>query len=130
MTKVRLWARHAHAVVSIRRRHARPGAAQGNPEFSGNNYLKGKKVSIVVINPFFINSYGNACGDWLASPGCNPVYSNKNWIVMGAEHSISEGSYITTLKINLPAPGSDIHRDDIFGGPGSCGWKPPSGCKI
>lgn len=104
---------------------------QGDPDISGNAKIFGSKVGIVVINPFTISEFtSGGCGDWLARPGCNPVYSNKSWLVMGVHHSIKEGSYVTTLKVSLPAPGVDLGKDDIFGGQGSGGWKPPTGCRI
>lgn len=121
-------AQHDHAQMIVEAISAEL-RIQGDPELSGNTFLMGKKISIVAINPFFIASNGNGCGDWLASPGCQPVYSNKSWIVMGVNHAISEGSYVTTLKVTLPMPGTDIDKDDVFGGPGSAGWKPPTGCR-
>lgn len=97
---------------------------QGDPEIAGIQKMYGRTVSLVIINPFHLN--GRNCGDWLARPGCHPVYSNKSWEVIGIDHSIKEGSYVTTLKIVLAAPGSDIGPNEPFGGQG--GWLPPTPC--
>jgi len=67
--------------------------------------------SIVAINPFHIRgSVGKfqpneTCGDWLARPGCNDVLTSRKWMVRGVNHSIKEGSYVTTLKLFLETPG-------------------------
>jgi len=82
--------------------------------------------SIVVINPFHLvkspfaqNQNDNACGDWLAEPGCNPVLTNRAWRIMGVNHIIKEGSYVTTVKLFLEAPGTDIPDDrPTFGAEG------------
>lgn len=87
------------------------------------------RASIISINPFHITGDINSgCGDWLAKPGCNEVISNKNWFVLGIEHSIKEGSYITTIKLSLSAPSIDAANDDPLGGPGSGGYKPKNTC--
>jgi hypothetical protein len=99
---------------------------QGDPNLAGIEKTFGTTVSIIVINPFHLS--GDGCGDWLAQPGCNPVYSNKAWWIKGIDHSIKEGSYVTTLKLVLAAPGSDIGPDEVFGGQGSGGWQPPTPC--
>jgi hypothetical protein len=82
----------------------------------------GQSVSIVAINPFHIAGGGNGgCGDWLAKPMCNQILSNKSWKVHAVNHSIKEGSYTTTLKLFLEAPGIQIGHDDPLGGVGSMG---------
>lgn len=94
---------------------------QGDPSIAGPLKVYGRTVSIVVISPFHIEQSGY-CGDWLAKPGCHPVYSNKAWWVKGVDHMIKEGSYVTTLKVALMAPGSDIDEGSTFGGLNSGGW--------
>lgn len=94
---------------------------QGDPSLASTVEWIGKSVSIIVISPFHIEQSG-ACGDWLAKPGCHPVYSNKAWILKGVDHMIKEGSYVTTLRVMLNAPGSDVDEGSSFGGPGSGGW--------
>lgn len=79
----------------------------GNPgrQFCGTNETIGKTCSIIVINPFHLFSGGDKdCPEWLAQPGCNEHLSKKTWEILGFNHSITEGSYTTTLKLVLPNP--------------------------
>lgn len=76
-----------------------------------------KTAALVVINPFFIRG-GSQC-DWVAKPPCNELLSNKNWLIMGMNHQIREGSYVTTLKLRLDAPNADIEPDMPLGGSGT-----------
>jgi hypothetical protein len=101
---------------------------QGDPrkEFNHPALLVGKKISLVVINPYTI--LGNGCGDWLATPACNDVLSNKSWQILGCDHSIKEGSYVTTFKLRLDAPGINVNPNEPFGGPGGCGYIPLNSC--
>lgn len=70
----------------------------GDPFFVHPILWQGAKtLSIVVINPFYI--YGGSYCEWLAGPMCNPIYSDKNYMIMGVNHQIKEGSYTTTLKV-------------------------------
>lgn len=104
---------------------------QGDPSpYYVNPILaKYKTVSIVVINPFHIEGTGNGgCGDWLASPACNEILSNKNWIISGVSHSIREGSYVTTLQVKLAGPGISVIEGEALGGPGSGGYVPTNTC--
>lgn len=91
---------------------------QGNPDWVVMASLVGRPCSIVVINPFHLKPDGNQCGDWLAQPVCNDVLSNKNWLLMGVHHSIREGSFVTTMKLRLPAPSMDFAEGTGFGGEG------------
>lgn len=100
---------------------------RGDPYLAGVLTTFGKTIALTVINPFHIRG-GSTCGDWLAKPGCNPVYSSKAWLIVGVEHSIKEGSYVTNIKLALTVPGSDIDPNDTFGGDGSGGWDPPTKC--
>lgn len=94
----------------------------GDPSLVFPIDLVGKTLSLIVINPFHIkNSSYNSCGDWLAEPTCNSVFSNKNWQILGVNHQISSGSYVTILKIKLAAPGVELQPEDIVGGKGSGG---------
>lgn len=63
-----------------------------------------KQLSLIVINPYHLRSSYNGCPEWLAEPVCNPVFSNRGWTIMGVNHQIREGSYVTTLKLQLPVP--------------------------
>lgn len=89
----------------------------------------GDTLSIVAINPFHVAGNGNGgCGDWLAQPGCNQVLSNKSWMVMGCDHSIRDGFYETTIKVNLVAPDVDVDSNEPMGGSGSQGYVPRGTC--
>ncbi|MGL1636394.1 hypothetical protein ACSTJT_23245, partial [Vibrio parahaemolyticus] len=73
--------------------------------------------SIVVINPFHIQDVGGEdCGEWLQAETCNAVLSNRQWLVLGTSHEIKEGSYTTTIKVRLDAPGTDISIGEPLGG--------------
>jgi hypothetical protein len=87
----------------------------------------GRVASIVVINPFHITG-GSDCGDWLAKPGCNQIFSNKSWQCFGINHSISAGTYTTTLKLRLNQPGVDVSVNEPLGGVGSNGPTVEGGC--
>lgn len=88
---------------------------QGNPDFVHPLTLTSSFVSIIYINPFYIS--GENC-DWLIEPEANPVWSNKNWLIMGVDHQIRDASYTTTLKLRLFAPNSDLPSDQGLGGDG------------
>lgn len=98
---------------------------QGDPrtDFIHPTLYRGKYVALAVLNPFYISGNANTnsetssdCGDWTARPLCNDVLSNKRWIISGVNHSIREGSYITTLDIWLPAPGVNLPDGSLLGG--------------
>ncbi len=93
---------------------------QGDPKFVSPAQLIGRKIGIVAINPFHLFG-GDACGDWLALPGCNTIFSNNSWQVMGVNHMIKEGSYVTTFKVRLDVPGSTVSPDAPLGGFGASG---------
>jgi hypothetical protein len=95
---------------------------QGDPRFYSTIFLKGKMMSIIVINPFFIRGSGESCGDWTAKPPCNHFLSNRNWIIQGVDHQIKEGSFTTSFKVRLVVPGNVFDASvKQLGGVGSCG---------
>ena len=47
------------------------------------------------------------------------ILSNKNWMIMGVNHQIKEGSYTTTLKLFLAVPGQQDEPGTTLGG--NCG---------
>jgi hypothetical protein len=100
----------------------------GDPRGNFTRPCPGLPVSVVVINPFHLR--GKRCGDWLAYPGCNEIFSNANWLVEGVNHTISPGTYTTTLKLTL-AENTDfsISSMEPIGGVDSGGvpWK--GGCE-
>jgi hypothetical protein len=83
---------------------------QGDPRLDDPFAIKIRTVSIIVINPFhLVMNQGNSdCPDWLVRPPCNEILSNKNWFCSGVSHEIKEGSFTTTLKLFLPAPGDNL----------------------
>lgn len=93
----------------------------GDPSLVYPITLIAKTLSLIVINPFHLKNTGKDCPDWLAKPLCNPVFSNKRWMIMGVNHQIKEGSYVTILKLKLDAPNADLNPRDPIGGPGSGG---------
>jgi len=101
----------------------------GDPSENFCNFAAGRTISLVAINPFRIKGQtNNGCGDWLAEPGCNPILSNKNWLVNGINHSIKEGSYTTTLKLQLNEPGTNLRKNNPLGGSGSNGAEVKNTC--
>jgi hypothetical protein len=84
-------------------------------------------ISIVLINPYYISpDGGNMCGDWLAKPVCNPVFSNKAWRITGVGHTIEAGKYSTRISVDISTPGTD-HKTPKDGGKFGAwngGWKP------
>lgn len=81
---------------------------QGEPRLDDPFTIRIRTVSIIVINPFHLaqGTGKDSCPDWLVRPPCNPILSNKNWFMNGVSHEIKEGSYTTTIKLFLPAPGT------------------------
>lgn len=73
--------------------------------------LIGAFVSIVYINPFYLQQKTSGCPTWLASSNCNPVLSNKQWMINGISHQISNGTFTTTLRLFLGSPGSTLNYD-------------------
>ena len=94
----------------------------GNPRFVNPVFLTGKWISIVVLEPRYISAdtvTGGSC-EWVSTTNCNPVLSNKKWMITGVDHQITSGSYVTTLKVFLPAPNNEVKDDEPLGGDG-CG---------
>jgi hypothetical protein len=85
-----------------------------------------RPASVVVINPFTLR--GRGCGDWLAYPVCNEIFTNRSYHVVGINHSISSGSYTTTLKLQLAAGDIQLSSFDPLGGQGSGGPVLGNGC--
>ena len=101
----------------------------GDPTFNNPVFLTGKWVSIVVIDPYYIagmDAGGAASCEWLSKPNCNSVLSNKRWMILGADHQIQSGSYVTTLNVQLLTPNINIPADSDLGGDG-CGTEGADG---
>jgi hypothetical protein len=102
----------------------------GDPTFCPPFYaMHVHVVSIVLINPYYIAAAaGGTCGDWLAKPVCNPIFSNRSWRILGVSHTIEAGKYSTRLNVELQVPGVD-HKTPKDGGKLGAwngGWKPPT----
>ena len=93
---------------------------QGNPYLDNPLMLINSLCSIIVINPFNLHpkTTGN-CPDWLADPPMNVFLTNKNWTLTGVSHEIKEGSFTTTLKVTLFAPGVEGDKNAKVGGSGA-----------
>ncbi len=96
-------------------------------------------LSLIVIQPFYVwDSNDSNVAHWqigangttptnsIATSSVNQILSNRNWFVKGVTHSIREGSFNTTLKIYLVAPGYDLLCSGTTGGVGD-GQTPASG---
>lgn len=84
-------------------------------KYIDNTLFNSGTLSIVVINTFHIRGDMNSgCGDWswLADSGCNFLLSDREYFINGVNHSIREGSYTTTLKVQSvnPRKGADVVR--------------------
>ena len=72
-----------------------------DPEFY--QIIQGKTCGIVVISPFYIqNTKAGSCGDFLKKADCHPFFSNSTWLILGINHAVKEGSFVTTLSVMLP----------------------------
>ncbi len=85
---------------------------QGNPNLSMPIFLLGRFVRLVIIQPYKI---GKGCAWTNGIKGCNEILSNENWMIEGVFHSIQPGSFTTTLKLRLLAPGADIAANTPIG---------------
>lgn len=86
----------------------------GDPYFADPIELIGSTVSIVVINPFHLN---DQC-EWITTSNCSTILSNKRYMVLGVNHQIQAGSFVTTLNVKLPLPNKDIPYNESLGGAG------------
>jgi hypothetical protein len=87
----------------------------------------GRCVGIIFINPSFLMDGADEadCPIFSIQKGtsvCNSFLTNKGWFIKGVEHQIKEGSYITTLKLALPAPGAELKFANLGIPTHSGGW--------
>lgn len=117
----------AHQAANAARELLSPIQAElkivGDPFFVFPMQFVIQQVSLIVLNPYHLRATSNSCVDWLAEPTCNPVFSNKGWDIMGVNHQIREGSYVTILKLQLPVPNVQLPPESPLGGD-------PSGYKV
>jgi len=91
---------------------------QGNPKFAynyGQGGIVGKTMAIIVINPAVIRG----C-TWIAQEPVNEILSNRTWQIMGVDHQITDGKYVTTFKVALLSPNAELNASTPLGGQG---WK-------
>lgn len=100
----------------------------GNPSDRFCNFAGYRNMSIVVINPFHIRNM-RGCGDWLAYPGCNELFTNRLWMAKSINHSISVGSYTTTIEAELAAPNIQLSGFEPLGGQGGGGPNVANTCE-
>jgi hypothetical protein len=99
----------------------------GNPDSRFLNWGANRYLSIVVINPYHIRGSGK-CGDWLAYPVCNELFTNRLWMAKSINHSISTGSYTTTIEAVLASP-VQISAGEPLGGTGGGGPNLENNCE-
>jgi hypothetical protein len=99
----------------------------GNPTNAFCGLPAARNLSIVVINPFHLRNM-RGCGDWLAQPGCNQIFTNRLWMLKGINHSISPGSYTTTLNVFLAGEGIHVSGSEPMGGNGGGGPTTKNNC--
>lgn len=92
----------------------------GDPRYVQPVFLTGKWVSLVVIDPYYLDEGGDGC-EWISNPTCNAILSNKKWMIMGLDHQITSGSFVTTFKLQLLTPNVNWPGGDTFSG---CGTEP------
>lgn len=99
---------------------------QGDPTIVNPLEFLGKQCALIVVNPFhFIQDQGSSeCGDWLARPVVNEVFSNRGWFINGVSHQVTKGSFSTTLSLGLPVPNVEIGANTPVGCTGSGGKNP------
>lgn len=90
----------------------------GDPRYGDFLSLIGGYVSIIVINPFRIDE-NCRWGVALSESNCNSILSNKNWFVLGVDHQIQGGSFITTLRVSLIEPNRQEGAQEPLGGCGT-----------
>lgn len=101
----------------------------GEPElgltYPGGDQLK-LYASVIFINPFHL---GTTC-TWLTYSNCNSILSNKQWLILAVNHQIQSGSYVTTIKLSLKTPNSQIAANEALGGCGTEFFNGPIGKSI
>lgn len=98
----------------------------GNPKYVNAIFYTGRWMSIVVIDPYYFEEGGGTNASisggsctWISEPGCNPILSNKKWMILGVDHQISSGSFVTTFKVKLAVPNVNIPGGEPLGGCGN-----------
>jgi hypothetical protein len=83
---------------------------QGDPRITHQNCFIGKYVSLVVYGAYYANRVeGDQCPAWtglfnepgIAASPCVDFLSAPDWMVMGMDHSIRDGTFHTTYTLRL-----------------------------
>ena len=78
----------------------------GDPTFNPVLSL-GKYLTIIFINPYFLQK-GTGCQDWtISDPPCNEVLTSRAWRIQKVYHKIDSGKYTTHLSVVLMGPGTE-----------------------
>jgi len=104
---------------------------QGDARFYDPMMVTGRTLGLVVVNPFGLlpKKGGGLCGGFgqLAGGRINDFFSHEGWMLLGVDHQIKEGSFVTTYKILMAVPGKTINRT-AKAGAGPCAIRlPPTG---
>jgi hypothetical protein len=93
----------------------------GDPFWAYPLDLLGSSVSVLFLNPYIPMQNKGTGGymEWLAMPKCNATLSNKNYMILGINHQIQNGQFVTTFKLKLNVPNIDTFAGDKLGD--SCG---------
>lgn len=104
-----------------------PSAIESDLKIIGNvtyginlNAAAAATVSLIFLNPFHLEKR-NDFVEWygLTQSNCHKLLSNKQWMVKGINHQIQSGTYVTNLKLSLPAPNVELEYDQPYGGTGA-----------
>lgn len=77
---------------------------QGDPRFLWSLNIMGSFIRIIFINPFTVVQSdtfadGKINGTWLSSPAISDQISRAAYLVNGCDHEVSDGKWITKLKL-------------------------------
>lgn len=113
---------------------------QGDPSLHFITPVRGygRCLGIVFINPYSLGGADNdnpnsvGCQNWdnifntttedsltdkpACFSNCNDMLTNRGWFIKGVDHQIRDNNYITTVKLMLPVPGSDLLAGANAGG--------------
>lgn len=91
----------------------------GDPTFSRPFLFVGRYVTLLVINPYQITKgceWSNKSALANQVENCNEVLTHTEWMIDGVFHDIKNGSYTTTLRLRLAAPGQEVRLTAPPGG--------------
>jgi hypothetical protein len=86
----------------------------GDPFWAYPLDLLSSSISVLYLNPY-IPMESNGDLEWLATPKCNATLSNKNYMILGINHQIQNGQFVTTFKLKLNVPNIDTFAGDKLG---------------